>query len=699
MVTKWLASAAAGALIVAGAASARAQERPAVPAALPVTVEAAAPEQAQGVTSYPASFFAQFRPASAQEMIQGLPGFSLAGGDDVRGFGGAAGNVLIDGQRPTSKSVSLQQMLQRMPADNIMRIDVIRGGAPGIDMQGQPVVANIVRKTGASSTRILQLAGKYFPQLNAYGGIPRIEQSYRSGPITYEGFLGGRMDQLGDTGKGKLVRRRASGTAFEQGTFDADVETRSMQASSAVEYRRDGVAYRLNGSLDRNDQDRKELAELTDSVGRLFTESSRNKTRADKAEIGGDYERALSDALTFRLLGLKTFKADRANGLVINRGGTQNSLETSTSGETILRSTLSAPSFHGMQVEAGGEGAINFLDAKSALVQGGVPVVLPSANVRVEEKRAEGFLTVTSKLGPLTLESGVRYETSTISQTGGANQSKTLSFWKPRLFATYNAGPATFRARVERTVGQLNFKDFAASAEVDAGTVNAGNPDLEPERAWLFEAAVERRFSGNGAIVLTARHEIVQSVVDLIPIANRFDAPGNIGDGTRTEVKASFTLPLDWLLSAAVLRANYTQRWSSVTDPVTGLERRISLQRPSEWDFQFVKPLPRLNGTFTVEASASGGGGSGGSGAFSETSYRISEIRINQDDPVIKVIFDWNPRPGTTVRFQVENAIGKDRSRQRTLFTGPRSANVINYIERRNAHLDPFFLIRLRQRI
>lgn len=692
---RWWASAAAGALVITSAGGALAQTAPAPADAAPV---ATAPEQVDGVTSYPASFFAQFRPTNAGEMIDRIPGFILAAGDDVRGFGGAAGNVLIDGARPTSKSVSVQQMLTRMPTDTITRIDVIRGGAPGIDMQGQPVVANIIRATGASSTRTVQLGSKYFPQLDDFALLPRIEQSYRSGPITFEGSFGGRMDKTGDNGFGRLVRRRAGGAVFEEGDFTADVDTRSIQTSGAFEYRQPRASYRLNASADRVDQDRQELAELTDSLGRPFTERSRNKTRAEKAEIGGDYERDLGGDLTFRLLGLKTFKHDRANGLVINRGGTQNSLETSNSGETILRSTLSAVPSAQLQVEVGGEGAFNFLDARSALIQGGVPVVLPSANVRVEEKRAEGFVTLTSKLGPVSLESGVRYETSTISQTGGANQSKTLSFWKPRMFATYSAGDTTLRARVERTVGQLIFKDFAATAEVDIGTVNAGNPDLEPERAWLFEAAAEQRFWGSGALVVTLRHELVESVVDLIPIANRFDAPGNIGDGTRTEARVGLTLPLERIFAGAVFRANYARRWSSVTDPVTGMNRRISLQRPSEWDFQFVKPLPGIRSTFTIEASPTGGMAAG-SGAFRETSYRISEIRINQDEPVIKIILDWNARPGTQVRFQLENAIGKDRVRERILFTGPRSAGVINYTERRNAHLDPFINVRIRQRL
>ena len=79
-------------------------------------------------------------------MVNALPGFALDAGDGVRGFGGAAGNVLIDGERPATKNDTLDEVLQRIPASSVARIDVIRGGAPGIDMQGKTVIANVIRR-------------------------------------------------------------------------------------------------------------------------------------------------------------------------------------------------------------------------------------------------------------------------------------------------------------------------------------------------------------------------------------------------------------------------------------------------------------------------------------------------------------------------------------------------------------------------
>ncbi len=49
------------------------------------------------LTNYSAGFFAHSQPSSAYDMIQLLPGFRLQEGNaEIRGYSGAAGNVLID---------------------------------------------------------------------------------------------------------------------------------------------------------------------------------------------------------------------------------------------------------------------------------------------------------------------------------------------------------------------------------------------------------------------------------------------------------------------------------------------------------------------------------------------------------------------------------------------------------------------------
>ncbi len=62
-------------------------------------------------------------------MIVRLPGFRLDGGDSARGFAGTAGNVLINGERPTTKSENLEGILKRISATAVERVELIRGGA------------------------------------------------------------------------------------------------------------------------------------------------------------------------------------------------------------------------------------------------------------------------------------------------------------------------------------------------------------------------------------------------------------------------------------------------------------------------------------------------------------------------------------------------------------------------------------------
>jgi hypothetical protein len=98
------------------------------------------------------------RPAPEHGPGHGRPGAGLhdpttAAGS--RGFEGAVGNILINNNRPASKNDAGSDVLERTPADQVDRIELIRGGAPGIDMQGYAVVVNVILKTAASRQSIV----------------------------------------------------------------------------------------------------------------------------------------------------------------------------------------------------------------------------------------------------------------------------------------------------------------------------------------------------------------------------------------------------------------------------------------------------------------------------------------------------------------------------------------------------------------
>ncbi len=652
---------------------------------------AVASAPANGVIAYPPAFFTEFRPSTAQDMIGRIPGFTFNGGDDVRGFGGAAGNVLIDGERPSSKAVSLSEAIRRILATQVERIDLIRGGAPGVDMQGQAVVVNIIRRKGADTSVTLEFMGKAYND-HGPGAAPRIDVSTRIGDLRLSGAASARIEkQQGDSGDGNFIRRNGAGAVTARGPFHAEVDSRAYAMNGAAEYGN----FRLNIGADRTETPRNEYAVLTNLAGVTNTERTVNDLVSDKAEIGADYQQPLAYGLTGRLIGLYTYKATDLVSMQTGRGALSRSTKKTDGGESILRGSVRGL-FQGLTVETGAEIAFNSLDVKNSLTQGGVAVVLPSANVLVEERRAEAFLTAAVKPTPrLSIDAGVRIETSTITQSGDVSKEKTLTFPKPRLTLAYAAGPdRQLRARLERTVDQLNFDDFAASGDLSAGVLNVGNSNLEPERAWVTELAFEQRFWGKGALVLTATHSAVESVTDVIPIfsgTSVFDAPGNLGNGTKDELNANLTVPFDNLgWKGLDLRVNYLWRRTRVKDPTTGEMRPFSTLNPWEGSFTITQDLPRLKSTFVINSMNMG---------VKSRQFRSNETRFDYTTPnYVNLQYNWRPNPRFVFTIQVlENIFLRERRRERVIYAGPRSLGVINIAEERSAEMEPFLMFRIRQ--
>ena len=111
-------------------------------------------------TSYDSKFFAQYAPRTALDIVRRIPGFSLdLGNTELRGFSGAAGNVVIDGQRPSSKSENLEALLGRIPASRVVRVDVGPGDLYGAEYSSKAQVANIVLSQGGGLAGNASISG------------------------------------------------------------------------------------------------------------------------------------------------------------------------------------------------------------------------------------------------------------------------------------------------------------------------------------------------------------------------------------------------------------------------------------------------------------------------------------------------------------------------------------------------------------
>ncbi len=645
-------------------------------------------DSAAGVTTYPASFFASARSNTAFDMIDRLPGFVFDPGESVRGFAGAAGNVLINGQRPSTKADSLDEILRRIPASSVARIELIRGGAPGIDMQGRTVLANIILKTGARTERTVLAA------VNAYGDgriapTVQIDVERQSGERSVAGSIKYYYEEGDLQGNGAQLLRDASGLLTRAADAQAVDIDKGVNLRGSAQTPWFGGTLHLNGALDftKTDQFEQELIGFPPSGP--ASESTSDHYRGTGGEIGGDYTYQLGGRTELKLVALQSLR-ERTYTSQSDVGQTlADFAQTSLSGESILRGTATYTRSNNLSFEAGAEGAFNFLDGRSSLLQDGTPVALPNARVLVEERRGEVFGTTTWRISKtLNLEAGSRVEVSTISQSGDTQKSASFFFPKPRAVLTWSPNAdSQVRLRIEREVGQLDFLDFVANANLSTGVVSAGNANLEPERRWVFETALERRFWGAGDAVLTLSHEQIEKVIDQVPIAG-LNAPGNIGDGRREVAEFALTIPLAKLgLKGGFLKTDSKWIFSQVTDPTTGGSRMISGDQPFSGSVELTNDMPRLKSTWTISVS----------NGFRTTDYRIDEIETDRYATEVDLSWEYKPSPGLTVLAQLTNITGRERDRFRTIYGGLRSDSPIASTEQFQVSFPPSVLIRVRK--
>jgi TonB dependent receptor len=665
-----------------------------IPAALLVAASEAHAQQADPTPtaqSYAADYFAPFNPVTAEDMIRRLPGFSLDGGDDRRGFAGAAGNVLINGERPSSKT-ALSEQLSRISARDVLRIDIRVGGGDGTDVSGQTMIADVrlrPREAGATNTFVAQ-ASRLEPS-GSINPLIVLTSGFKMGDVNMNLALQAQPARRGRVEFEKETRNAAGallteGPEFLQGSY---WEYRMSGRASWKSGENDAFNVNLQATPSRDG--RHTFSQTFNAAGAL-TQVDDSKVTGDDAwaaEAGGDWEHRLSPDASFKLIGLASGRhtgSSERYSTTFTAGGFRNTFieRAADSGEYVGRGVISWKPLEDHAIDWGGEIAFNYLDSKlDVRVQTPLATINatpPVANTRVEEERAEAFISDVWQAGPgLRIEAGVTVETSTITQSGDGAQERDFTYVKPRVGATWSVDNTNqLRFLFERDVSQLDFTEFASVVSLFDGTVDLGNPNLEPERTWRSTLEWERRFGEKGVVTLSAFHDEVEAVQDQIPIAGLFDAPGNIGDGQRTGMRLDATAPLDMLgLPGGELRLKGMMQESRVTDPVTGESRRFSDEPDWSYSVDLRQALPDLKLAW---------------GALYERAddvdqYRLRELRnTGWAEANFDLYVETTAFAGLLVRLTVADILLPEEIRQRQFFTPDRGVSALpSSVETRTA--------------
>ena len=639
----------------------------------------------RGVLVFTPDFFAAQRPNTALDMVNRVPGFSIDNGSGARGFEGAVGNVLINNNRPASKNDSGSNVLGRTLANQVERIELIRGGAPGIDMQGYSVVVNVILKTTDSRQSILTWNAMLFEGgHDIYGGSYQFTQN--KGDRSWGVTLSDGMGSSDSNGVGRSIRRNAAGDVIRDERFEND----GWGGGQSIRGNYTGPVFggKLEGTARYGLNDYQNWTELSSPTALRRSDYAED---GDSGELGLTWTRTLNPRWTLETRLIHEFSSfDSVSGSNETLNGTaapeQQFKSNGDSSESILRALVRHERSPALTIEAGAEIAYNMLDVNQAFTIGGVGVPLPSASVKVEETRGEAFSKATWRINPkLTLEGGVRLEASTISQSGDADQEKSFFFAKPRLLATWTPmANNQLRFRFERELGQLDFGDFAASAELSDGTVFGGNVDLEPEQRWISELSYERRFWGEGVVSIGFRHDRIIDVIDRLPLPGGLSATGNIGDGTLDQLSLNVVVPLD---KVGISGARFTFRndWNktSVTDPTTGEDRRISGVRTSQANVGFQQDITSWKTQWGVNWLP----------RLGQATYDPDQTFAWRGADYLEAFVEYKPSPTLSLRAQLN--LWDDFTQQRTVYA-TRDPRTVAFVEER--FIDPRTFVSLRVR-
>ena len=662
---------------------------------------------------YEKDYFEQFNITNANDALKRIPGVESIGsrnsenyepgGSRKRGFGSSGTQILINGERQSSKSNSIIKTLERINADSLIRIEVIRGSEAGLDVRSDGVIVNIIADSSLSKS-----SGTWS---TALGFLTSGDSNWR-GTASWATKIKNTDLVLGLERIGDLNSRK-----YNEFTVDQEQSLLYLRLRETIEYQ-SGNRINLDLNSKINDKNTLRINTLvwfdgkenspqiqeyflpTDIKNENFYKKINwdRKENNDGWEFGGDWEHQINKNNSFKLRVVLTeenedqidisFLDDSINSYK-NSSETNNRKEN----ERIIRLSFNKLIGKSSSLEYGVESAYNKLDRTFNLIYLDSDGKQTSAGLintsgEVEEDRYEGFLSYNLPLSnKIRAELALNYEWSEISQSGDVNLSREFQYWKPRIDLKWDYKEnRQLRLNIERNVGQINFDDFISSFDQFEETIRAGNPDLKPETSWELKLEHEWRLPNDGGVItLKGLASEIDGPVDRLPI-DGYAGIGNLGSGERTQARIDGSIRINELLKGGVFRFMGYLQSTEVNDPVTNIKR----------DFSWYKRWETMIG---IRQDVPGGKYNWGIMYRSQSQFNIYDPYLwgrFAQDPTLGFVFTAKINPQLNLNLMAKNIIGTNFGFGRKLiYNGFKSNNDLLIQENFDINEHSFFKIEL----
>jgi outer membrane receptor for ferrienterochelin and colicins len=669
------------------------------------------PVYAQPVTgddstiTYPASYFEQYQPFSVSDMLDRIPGINIARQDQTnsnstpgsssganrRGLGLGGDQILIDGRRTTGKGNEGNSQLSRIPANQVQRIEIIRGTSGDLDVRGGTQVINIVLIEAESrSSFAYELGAKQYHDSKMKPSA-KVSLTGQSGRLDY--LLSAETLPAWEFRKGFESSILADGSANDNISRKTTRDSQPLTLATNLGYQiSENDIVHFNTQYDDKDaptEDERTIFNRRTGIDAL--EFDDTASTSEFWEIGGDYEHTFGGGSRWKSLFIVNQKEDDTtrerfdvDGLNLSKDlflGNFNRYQ-----ERIARTSYSFGFGQTQGLEIGIERAQTILDSSLQLgvltaagtvsnAFGGLTPITDS-NATVEEIRYESFLVHNWQINDrMSLESTLIVETSEIEQSGDISKKRDFNFVRPKVDYRFDITPSLqFRATVEKDVAQLSFNDFTANINGmdDDQDAVAGNPDLRQEQSWRYDLNLEYRFdNGNGVLNTNIFFQDLEDVIDRIDVSTLTSlqsAKGNIGDGERYGAKVDASLRLDFLdLPQVLISSSVATEDSSVIDPFRGSDRRLNgspgagLGRGT-YNFGFRHDVTSRDINYGLNYQGAFNGGN--------VVHDIDKIESYSSEDTVTLFIETQGWAGLTFRFEVTDPHERYRCRIRQRYTG-----------------------------
>ncbi len=673
------------------------------------------------------AYFERYDVVTAEDMVRRVPGAtaildSLKDTQQERGFGSGGDQVLLNGKRFAGKGQVLST-LRRIQSAKVERVELIRGTTGDTGVLSEGLIVNVVLIEGASTGSGSWQAAARFNDRSKINGDGLVSYSNSWGLLDYT--VGVERSVWNDrNGQPEFQQATTPETYFYPNGSVSETRVRQLDSTpdrftltSNLAYNfENGDRVRLNGRFAPRTTDVKEETAFTrynTSGAATLTAIDRQRVRVHwetDFEVGGDYESTLGDATKLNVLFINTYEHEPEKSFRNLDLGTSvielsRNINDATSVESIIRGSLTWPLASSQTLEVGAEAARNILRQKirpffDLNSDGRVEeIAIPTGNARVQEIRGEAFANHNWRIASnLSLNTSLVVEMSRITNNYPFSPSHTYIFPKPRADLRYDITSADqLRFKVERKVSQLEFDNFVPSFDVQDSEIDAGNPDLRPERTWEFEVGYHHDLPAKqGLIEARAFYRDIQDHIDLFLLRTDSNglgvsATGNIGAARHYSAEAKASVRLGFIgVPDLVINGRFLRQFDRTTDPFTGLKRRmVGNHWDSELDLGLRHDVVAWGFSYGMEYEQKTG------------TIQGSDIRVQKFDARnahLQVFVEKTLGYGLTLRAEGHGLMPEHSQhyRQRVLYVGSVATGVVSRRETYTEHRDRLFMVSLR---